>query len=94
MTNLNYLQNNGDRYYGNVKLRLSLVQLLKKMNSVYPKTSSDFDLEFLRYVLREIFTKVELRNCASSSSLRALNPSKLQVAKGDNNYFNMSYFKR
>lgn len=63
------------------------------MNAVYPKTSSDFDLEFLRHSLRAIFTKGELRNCASLSSLKELNRGKLQFAKGDNNNFNLSCVK-
>lgn len=53
------------------------------MNAVYPKTSSDYDLEFLRRLLPAIFTKAELKNCASLTSLRQLNRPRLQFAKGN-----------
>lgn len=65
-----------------VKLPLFLVETLKAMNAIYPKTSSDFDMEFLNRLLRGIYTKAELKNCASQRSLKVLNVAKLKFSKG------------
>lgn len=52
------------------------------MNSTYPKTTSDFDKEFLWYLLNGVFTKAELKLCGNASSLRTLKPDKLKFVKG------------
>lgn len=81
--NSKYLQGKGDRFYlDEVKIELSTVQLLKKMNSTYPKTSSDFDRVFLSHLLEEVFTKDELKQMGKSSTLRNLKPDKLKLTKG------------
>lgn len=69
-----------------VKLAPSLVKLLKDMNMVYPNTSSDFDLIFLRHLLPAVFEKDELKNCAFRKNLRQLNAEKLRFAKGNKNH--------
>lgn len=74
----------GDRLYleRTVKIRLKMVDQLKKMNSNFPKTSVDYDSEFLRHLLNEVFTKQELKDCGKSSKIRNLKREKLQLAKG------------
>lgn len=78
------LQSKGDRYYldGEVKIKLHTLQRLKKMNSTYPKTSADFDEEFLSILLQAIFGKEALLQCGQHNSLKHFNRPKLQLAKG------------
>lgn len=57
-----------------------MVTLLKKMNTTYPNTSSDKDLDFVRRLLKHIFTMTELEKCVTS--IKPLNRAKLQFAKG------------
>lgn len=61
--------------------------MLKKMNTSYPKISSDFDGEFIRHLLKSIFSEEELNDCSKSSSLRDLNRPKLKFAKGEENEY-------
>lgn len=56
--------------------------MLKKMNSTYPKTTSDFDREFLSHLLKEVFTKKDLKESGRLSMIRNLHRNKLQLAKG------------
>lgn len=65
-----------------VKIKLRTVDLLKKMNSTYPKATSDFDKDFLWCLLNGVFTKDELKLCGNASSLRTLKPDKLKLVKG------------
>lgn len=84
---IQFLQAKGDRLYlhETVKIKLSTVECLKKMNSTFPKTSCDYDEEFLFHLLKEVFTKNELRLCGKSSSLRTLKAEKLKLTKGSVN---------
>lgn len=81
-----FLQEKGDRFYldKDVKISLGVVNILKKMNMSYPKTSSDFDGEFLQHLLKSVFNEKELLECSSASSLKKLNGPKLKLAKGKN----------
>lgn len=77
-------QSRGDRYYNDDEIKLSLhsVTVLKAMNSTYPNSSRDFDKDFLFHLLREVFTREELVDCAKSSTLLKLNRPKLKFVKG------------
>lgn len=74
----------GDRLYldEELKLKLSLVELLKNMNSKYPKTSADFDTEFLYRAVQPMFSRDEMKKCIHSNNLRQLNASHLRFLKG------------
>lgn len=65
-----------------IKLRPDIVDELKRANSNYPLATKDFDGKFLKTLLKAVFKKSELRKCASKSSLRALNATKLKFTKG------------
>lgn len=81
-----------------VKLQWNVVKELKAANSTYPLTSQDFDEKFLRTLMKAIFNKSELENCARLSSLKALNASKLKFAKGIflliENIYSILYFEK
>lgn len=66
-----------------VKLKLSLVNMLKKMNTSYPNISEDFDRAFIHHLLRAIFSNEEMKKFADTSSQRSLPKPKLQLAKGN-----------
>lgn len=61
---------------------------LKKMNTTYPYTSSDFDGEFIHKIMKAVFTKKDLTECTKALSLRGLNRSKLKLVKGKNSQSN------
>lgn len=79
------MQDKGDRYYldGEVKFSLNLINILKKMNTSYPKNSPDFDVEFVRHLLKGILSQEQLSDCSKASSLRCLDRPKLKLAKGN-----------
>lgn len=65
-----------------VKFKLKTIELLKRLNSTYPNTTTDFDRAFIAHLLKAVFTKYELKECGRSTSLRSLKRDKLQLAKG------------
>lgn len=83
------MQAKGDRLYldHTVKIKLSTVDFLKRMNSTYPKTTSDFDREFLWNLLKGVFTKDELKACGNASSLLGLKRDKLKLVKGTAKFY-------
>lgn len=85
------LKTKGDRLYLNEKLKLSvdLVEVLKKMNSTYPKNSADFDTEFLQRAMKPMFSRDEMKMCIGANNLRKLDVSNLRFLKGISVVINM-----
>lgn len=81
-----FTQTYGDRLYlaETLKLKLDLVQVLKKMNSVYPKTTPDFDEEFLFHVVRGLFSEEEVLESDRTQKLIPIKPfiDRLKFLKG------------
>lgn len=75
---------NGDRLYLNesLKLKVDLVEVLKKMNSTYPKNSTDFDAEFLHRAMKPMFSRDELKKCFDANNLRRLDVTTFRFLKG------------
>lgn len=65
-----------------LKLKLKLVETLKKMNSTYQKTSADYDEEFLFFAIKGIFTSKEITESSAVNKLTPLNRDKLAFLKG------------
>lgn len=63
-------------------LKFEVVGALKKMNQSYPKNQMCYDEHFIFRVMKAIFTKKEMIQCAKSQDLRALDFSKRTFAKG------------
>lgn len=81
----NLLKSDGDRIYldGTLKICLSLLHTVKNMNCTYPKTSSDFDEEFLFHLIKAFFSKDEVLACHSTGKLTPLKRDKLKMLKGN-----------
>lgn len=79
-----FTQTYGDRLYlaETLKLKLDLVQVLKKMNSVYPKTTPDFDEEFLFHVVRGLFSEEEVLESDRTQKLIPIKGDRLKFLKG------------
>lgn len=52
------------------------------MNTTYPRTSADFDYEFLTHTMKAIFTIQDLRVVGQSSTIKYLPRAKRGLAKG------------
>lgn len=72
---------------GEVKIKLRTVDILKKMNSTYPTTSSDSDYYFLSRLLKQVFKTNELKESGQLSMIRNLKRNKLGLVKGDIRYW-------
>lgn len=77
-------QTRGDRYYLNktLKLKLEVVETLKKMNCSYPKMNADYDVEYLYHAMRSIYKQKVLEDFSKSGNLRSLGSSHLKFLRG------------
>lgn len=66
-----------------LKLKLKLVQELKKMNTTYPTSTGDYDFIFLKQLACSVFKKEELKKCGKSEVLTPLNRCHLKFVKGN-----------
>lgn len=81
---LSFLQSKGDRLFldEELTLELSVIETLKKMNSNYPKNTSDFDAEFIFKIMKPMFSRQELKNCVQTNSLHSLKKGHRCLLKG------------
>lgn len=70
-----------------LKLSYDKVQRLKKMNDTYPKCTSDYDGNFVLYLLDFVFDKPMLKDVADRGSLRVFPVIELQFVKSMASYF-------
>lgn len=84
---IHLIQTRGDRLYldEKLKVKISLVETLKAMNQNYPKTSADFDEEFLFLAIRGLFSAEEIAECSAQQKLIPLNRQTLAFLKGEKN---------
>lgn len=81
---LNYvLQAAGDRFYLNetVKLRIGLIERLKKMNETYPKMHLDYDSHFMAHIMNALFTREELERCVHTGLIKHFSIAKMKLIK-------------
>lgn len=83
------LQVRGDRLYlhDDLKLKLGVVEMLKRMGSNYPENTSDFDEEFLYRSMKSIFPKIQLRKFANSQNLSDLDRPRREFLKSNFNIY-------
>lgn len=76
-------QAHADRLYlgETVKIKFDLVQKMKKMNSTYPKTSADYDEEFLFHLIKGIFAREEIIATNKTQKLTSLKKDQLKFLK-------------
>lgn len=87
------LQVRGDRLYlyDDLKLKLGVVEMLKRMGSNYPENTSDFDEAFLYRSMKSIFPKIQLRKFANSQNLFDLERSRRGFLKRNFNIYLFEY---
>lgn len=87
------LQVRGDRLYlyDDLKLKLEMVDMFKKMGSNYPENTSDFDEAFLYRSMKTIFPKTQLRKFANSQNLLDLERARRGFLKGNFNIYLFEY---
>lgn len=56
--------------------------MLKKMNSAYPKTSPDFDEEFVFHMVKCFFSREEIIESHNTKKLNPLKKDRLKFLKG------------
>lgn len=64
-------------------LKFEVVDALKKMNQSYPTNQTCYDAKFIFRVMKAIFTKQDMIQCAKSQDLRALDLAKRLFARGE-----------
>lgn len=67
---------------GEFSLKIGTVETLKKMNSTYHKSHSDYDIYFMKILIKALFPKKILAACSKQKSLTVFNKTKREFAKG------------
>lgn len=64
-----------------IKLSPRVIETLKKANTTYPLSGSDYDKRFMCILLKAVFTKDDLVKCSQTSLVSHLNRVKLKFVK-------------
>lgn len=77
------LKATGDRLYNeeSVKIRIGLVDRLKKMNETYRKNSVDYDAHFLAHLMHSLFDKEEIKKCVDTRLINHFSIVKMKLVK-------------
>lgn len=59
------------------------------MNNTYPTSTADYDFVFLKILLKNVFEKLELIECAKTGLINKLKRDKLQFVRGLLQSFNL-----
>lgn len=73
----------GNRYYlgDELKMKMGVIKDLIRMNETYPTCTEDYDLNFLKLLLTNVFEKPDLLECGKSGYISGLNRAILAFAK-------------